>query len=111
MSIDIEILNNLNTHACILLIHKGTLPIETQQFGAWIRAPPFMPSRRHTISVPGFYKAKVVGLRTNPPTRTSDKPPVVLRRGGASPEIVRPEKESLNIAQNHDGDPNIQEQN
>jgi len=90
---------------------EGTLPIETQQFGSWIRAPPFMPSRRHSISVPGFYKAKAAGLKTNPPARTSDKPPVVLRRGGPSPEIVRPEKENLNPTQNHNDDPDIQEQN
>ena len=42
---------------------------------------------------------------------TSDKPPMVLRQGGPSLEIVRPKKESLNTAQNHNFHPDIQEQN
>ena len=42
----------------------GTLPTEAQQYGAWIRALPFVRSKRSSVSVPGFYKQKVAGSNT-----------------------------------------------
>lgn len=33
---------------------KGKLPIESQQFGHWIRASQFSPIRRQTLEVKGF---------------------------------------------------------
>ena len=60
---------------------KGTLPTEAQQYSAWIKAPPFVQSRRNLVSVPGFYKTKHVGRKTTSTTKLPEKPPVVIRRG------------------------------
>ena len=49
---------------------EGTLPTETQQYGAWIKAPPFVQSKRNSVSVLGFYKTKSIG-----PTTTSTSKP------------------------------------
>ena len=74
---------------------KGTLPTEAQQYGAWIKAPPFVQSRRNSVSIPGFYKTKPVGQKTTSTTKPPEKPPVVIQRGGLMPEIIRPYKESV----------------
>ena len=44
---------------------EGTLSVESRQYGAWLRAPLFNPSRRSTVVVPGFYKQK---KESSPPT-------------------------------------------
>lgn len=72
---------------------EGTLPLESQQFGAWIRAPPFVQSRRNTISVPGFYNKKT-NAKSAPDSTPIRRPSVVVRKGGPSPEIIRPNMES-----------------
>ena len=72
--------------------------------------PPFVQSRRTMISVPGYYdkkkKAKPV-----PCSAQTKQPPVVVRRGGPSPEIIRPNMESQ-VAMERDNDvADFQEQN
>ena len=37
---------------------EGMLPTEAQQYGAWIRAPPFVQVKRNLVSVLGFYRKK-----------------------------------------------------
>ncbi|KAL0000613.1 hypothetical protein SO802_014394 [Lithocarpus litseifolius] len=68
---------------------EGTLPTEAQQYGAWTRAPPFVQSKRNSVSVPGFYKTKSAGPTTTSTPKPSAKPQVVIRRGGPVSEIVR----------------------
>ena len=47
---------------CELWIESGgTLQPEAQQYGAWIRALPFVRSKRSSILVLGFYKQKDAG--------------------------------------------------
>jgi len=51
------------THAdkdCDLwLNNKGTLSVENQQFGSWLRAPPFVPLKKSMVHVPRFYEKKI----------------------------------------------------
>ena len=61
-----------------------------------------MQSRRNSVSVPGFYKTKHVGQKTTSTTKLPEKPPVVIRRGGPTSEIIRPNKESVIPNQDHD---------
>ena len=68
---------------------EGMLPTEAQQYGAWIRAPPFVQSKRNSVSVLGFYKTKFIGPTTMSTPKSSAKPQVVIRRGGPAPKIVR----------------------
>ena len=47
---------------CELWIESGgRLPSKAQQYGAWIKALPFVRSKRSSVSVSGFYKQKVAG--------------------------------------------------
>ena len=79
-----------NEQDCELWIEsEGTLPTEAQQYGAWIRAPPFVQSKRNLVSVPRFYKTKSVSPTTMSTPKLSVKPQVVIRRGGPTPKIVR----------------------
>lgn len=43
---------------------EGTLPIEACQYGAWLRAPLFNPTRKSRVVVMGFYKQKKENSRT-----------------------------------------------
>ena len=37
---------------------EGSLQTEHQQFGAWLRAPPFAAARKNVVAVPGFFAKK-----------------------------------------------------
>ena len=39
---------------------EGSLSIESQQFGPWTKATPFMLTRRNMIKVPGFFASKKI---------------------------------------------------
>lgn len=62
---------------------EGSLKPEEQQFGSWIRAPPFIASRKKVISVPGFFAKKKQSNSTHfnetqpsiPPMREHQLPP------------------------------------
>ena len=41
---------------------EGSLNLADQQFGPWLRAPPFQASRKKVITVPGFYAKKSQSL-------------------------------------------------
>ena len=89
---------------------KGNLPIESQQYGPWLRAASSTPSRRNMIKVPRFYNKKA---KESPPTATvqSKKPPmVVVRTRKLSPEIIRPKKETNETLMPNYTPPDFQEQ-
>lgn len=49
---------------------EGTLKLEEQQFGPWLRASPFLASRKKVVSVPGFFAKKP----SNTPAQPSINP-------------------------------------
>ncbi|XP_030941555.1 uncharacterized protein LOC115966462 [Quercus lobata] len=54
-----------NDRDCPLWIESGgSLKTESQQFGSWIKAAPFMPARRNTVKVPGFFASRKSGAST-----------------------------------------------
>ena len=70
-----------NDRDCKLwLDSEGTLEDTDKRYGPWIRAPPFVSSRKAVITVPGFYLkdkdilkgGKSVGFSQRPPA--TDKP-------------------------------------
>nr|XP_023897161.1 uncharacterized protein LOC112009046 [Quercus suber] len=53
---------------CELWINsEGTLKPEEQQFGPWLRASPFLASRKKVVSVPGFFAKKPSNAQAQPP--------------------------------------------
>ena len=40
---------------------EGSLSPESQQFGPWLKAAPFVPARRYMVKVPGFFAGKKAG--------------------------------------------------
>ena len=100
------------THAdkdCDLWIDsEGTLPLETQQYGPWIRAQPFTRTRKNVVVVPGFYSKKSNSTKAAPSNQSRKPPVVVVRKGGLSPEIIRPEKERSEQSGTTDSAPDIQ---
>ena len=59
------------------------LPTEAQQYGAWIRAPPFVQVKGNLVSILGFYrkkkkKKKPINQKTTSTTTPPKKPPVVI---------------------------------
>uniref|UniRef100_A0A7N2RFB9 DUF4283 domain-containing protein n=1 Tax=Quercus lobata TaxID=97700 RepID=A0A7N2RFB9_QUELO len=62
---------------------EGTLKTEDQQFGPWLRAPPFLVSRKKVVSVPGFFTKKAndkanlqpPSPRPQPSLTSTPKPP------------------------------------
>lgn len=73
---------------------EGSLTPESQQFGPWLKAAPFMSSQCYMVKVPGFFAGKKAGLSEKP--SVVKKPlVVVVRSGKLVPEIIRTDKESL----------------
>lgn len=66
------------------LNNKGKLPIESQQFGSWIRASQFSPIRRQTLEVKGFGGGG--GSQTQPALTSMTKVPTQQHRK----ELVTP---------------------
>ena len=52
-------LNHNNKDYGLWLDSKGMFLQNQRQFGQSLKAPPFAPSRRTVISIPGFYKSKM----------------------------------------------------
>ena len=89
----------------------GTLPSDAQQYGAWIRALPFVRSKRSSVSVPGFYKQTATSSSTPTTAKQHEKPRVMIRRGGPVPEIIRSGKEKETPNQEGNKSPDFQETN
>ena len=88
---------------------EGSLSIESQQFGPWIKATPFMLTRRNMIKVPGFFASKKSGASTTN-SKSAKKPPVVVvRTRKPSPEVIRPGKESFEVSHSENMIPDLQE--
>ncbi|KAK9999213.1 hypothetical protein SO802_018816 [Lithocarpus litseifolius] len=73
---------------------EGSFSKESKQFGPWIRAPPFFPSRKNVIKVPGFFSRRGKETPATSPSPRGKSPVVVVRTGKPSPEIIRTEKEN-----------------
>lgn len=72
---------------------EDNLTTEKQQYGPWIKASPFVPSRNKMITVLGIDETR---KKTNPPSsqvQGGKRPVVVLRTNKPSPEVVWPEKQ------------------
>lgn len=90
---------------------EGSLSTEAQQFGPWVKAAPFTPTRRFMIKVPGFFAGKKSGVSSTS-SRPAKKPPVMLvRTGKPSPVIIRPEKENFEAPSSENIIPDFQEVN
>ena len=66
---------------------------EKLQYGPWIKAPPFVPSRNKMITVPGIDETR---QNTNPPSNQAQNGKshvVVLRSDLPSPVVVWPDKQ------------------
>ena len=76
---------------------EGSLLPESQQFGPWLKATPFVPSRKYVVKVPGIFTTKKSEAATAK-LKTAKQTPVVVvvRSGKLMPEIVRPKK--INIS-------------
>lgn len=86
---------------------EGSLLNESQQFGPWIKATPFVPTRRYMIKVLGFFASKISGASTTN-SRLAKKPlVVVVCTGKPSSEIIRPEKESFEVSNSESIIPNF----
>ena len=72
---------------------EGSLTQESQQFGPWLKAAPFMPSRRYMVRVPGFFARKKAGSSSEKPSLVKKAPVTVVRSRNLAPEIIRTEKE------------------
>lgn len=80
---------------------EGSLLLESQQFGPWLKATPFASTRRYMVKVPGFFASKKPGALTEKPRTTKNPLVVVVRAGKPVPKIIRLEDESLEA---HDGE-------
>ena len=63
---------------------EGSLKPDEQQFGSWLRAPPFFSSRKNVISVQGFFSKKKQSTATHPTEPQQPTPPA--REQQPSPE-------------------------
>ncbi|KAL0011141.1 hypothetical protein SO802_006249 [Lithocarpus litseifolius] len=68
---------------------EGSLQKEDQQFGPWLRAPPFQASRKSVLSVPGFFAKK----KKENPVHYSPEPP-------SQPPMAAPETTSMSTPPN-----------
>ena len=82
---------------------------ESKQFGPWIHAPPFFPSRKNVIKVPGFYTRRGQEPSTTPPPAMGKPPVFVVRTGKLAPEIIRAENEGTVNGQQGINDTDTQE--
>ncbi|XP_030936213.1 uncharacterized protein At4g02000-like [Quercus lobata] len=69
----------------------GSESKDSQQFGSWIRAPPFFPSRKIVVKVPGFYTRPAKDTSSSPPPSVGKPPVVVVRTGKPAPVVIRSE--------------------
>ena len=68
---------------------EGSLTPESQQFGPWLKAAPFMSSQCYMVKVPGFFAGKKAGLTSEKPSVVKKPLVVVVRSGKLVPEIIR----------------------
>lgn len=54
-------LTHSNKDCDLWLDSEATLTIQSRQFGAWMRAPLFSPTKKYTIVIPGIYANRKTG--------------------------------------------------
>lgn len=67
---------------------EGNLDDESPQYGSWIKAYPFVPSKSKMVSVPGISEQR---KKANPPSNLMQGrkvPMVVLRTNNPSPVVI-----------------------
>ena len=69
---------------------EGSLSSESHQFDPWLKAAPFMPSRRYMVKVPGFFAGKKGGVSTEEVGSAKKSPVMVVRSKKPTPEIFWP---------------------
>ena len=89
---------------------EGSLSPESQQFGPWLKAAPFVPTRRYMVKVPGFFAGRKARSEKEK-CAAKNAPVVVVRSGKITLEIVRTNKESLDSHAEGDMDPVFMEAN
>ena len=57
---------------------EGSLQSEDQQFGPWLRAPPFQAARKNVLNVPGFFAQKNKANSAHFSPGTLSQPPTVF---------------------------------
>ena len=83
---------------------EGTLNKEEQHFGPWLKAAPFMASRKAFLSVPGFYASKKTGKKgqeqagSSPKRHGSPHSPVSETSPTLSAEIQEPDLSPKSLA-------------
>ena len=82
---------------------------ESQQFDPWLKAAPFVPTRKYVVRVLGFFASKKSDVATEKPRTTKKTPVVVVRTGKPMPEVIRLEKESLEVHNEENIEPVFQE--
>jgi len=84
-----------NDRDCNLWVEsEERLSPKSQQFGPWLKAVPFVPTRRFMVKVPKFFASKKYGASTANSRTAKKLPVVVVRTGKPSLEIIRFEKEN-----------------
>uniref|UniRef100_A0A7N2RAN0 DUF4283 domain-containing protein n=1 Tax=Quercus lobata TaxID=97700 RepID=A0A7N2RAN0_QUELO len=79
---------------------EGSLLPESKQYGPWLKAAPFVASRKYVIKVPGIFNSKTRSSEGKHEAATEKHkgaaaaPVVVVRSGKQVPDIIRLEKES-----------------
>ena len=88
---------------------EGSFSTESQQFGLWIHAPPFIPSRKNVIKVPSFYTRRGKEPSATPPPPVGKPSVVVVCTGKPSLKIIRSKKERTVIKQQGINDADFKE--
>nr|POE96330.1 hypothetical protein CFP56_49730 [Quercus suber] len=88
---------------------SGSLLPESQQFSPWIKAAPFVPTRKYVVKVPSFFASKKSNAAPEKPKTTKKTPVVVVRTGKPVSKVIRLEKESLEVHNEENIEPVFQE--
>ena len=97
-------------HDCDLWVEsEGSLLPESQQFDPWLKAASFVPTRKYVVRVLGFFASKKSDVATEKPKTTKKTPAVVVRTGKPVSEVIRLEKESLEVHNEENIEPVFQE--
>ncbi|KAL0003477.1 hypothetical protein SO802_017258 [Lithocarpus litseifolius] len=90
---------------------EGSLATESLQYGSWIKAAPFVPSKNKVVTVPATSETKKNGNPFPNLVQESKMPVVVLRPDNPSPKVIWPEKQEKNSNPPVMSGPNFQQTN
>ncbi|KAK9992681.1 hypothetical protein SO802_027666 [Lithocarpus litseifolius] len=72
---------------------EGNLDDESPQYGPWIKATPFVPSKSKMVTIPGISELRKNAIPPSNPKQGSKLPVVVLRSDNPSPKVIWPENQ------------------